>query len=851
MADKIMQCCYSNVRSGTGAAGWQVTAASENVPLELRKKYGLLQDTNVAFQEPRDENGNPLRLFELVVQDGCLYLTRVTYGLTDERGRRNNMLSHSYLFLLNEGALEDPNVFLTVTDENFTGDIDEAAVIPKAFVRSAAYTRADAMALCGLDEARYLKLIYCLYAQRENRRTLFLHTKKGKAVIRPLLYCIWTALPLYMRRELSCADAVVNPNNIRTLIVSSRHEPGELYFDLETGENNVLDERGMKKYARWGYVDYGVACGDPAESNRYYRMLEEVAVSLGDAKGAKPKVLKIAGELLMQPDFGAMDFNSLQSRLYEALRAPVQRTNAMDAYISRLLDGISAAERVLDPEVESALLEHMKEPGLTDEIKQSGETYIFNKILRSSPEEGAAILAAVAREPFQRYRRELAEQGARGAAYLDLYYAGRCPADASWEALDAFTEEMDEYGDIVIGLNGQTRQALIAQYTALYERELIGEKNAQESYLSYTRHRQSISLPGEDETQIDADAKRLYWKHFAVADFDYAREREYLFFALRSDAVCMGAMGLRNVYYQLDGGMPLEAELIKNMNRFIKGAGDALDIRTAQKVGKGLSAFMDEKAYKAKDRNDYARLFYLLLMLKGSSFVQESEQYITFLKERDEAALLSLYETRAEALREHPQREKILEQYNQFWIKRADEQNLTQRISLDVLLTLGESMYANPFEILEHSDQLSHRLRDIWHQDAETLAQSSRLLKEERYAAYADTFETEDDVVYNAISGWMAAVKRLQKTKGGSVFGGLMGTLRRPGGREEEPEQTEGSPARTDQFDAAQETAPLCGEQTDLSTKEPQSEETEPEETVSDKLGSAIDKLGGLFRRKR
>ena len=172
MSDKIIQCCYSNLVSESGASGWQTAAASPEMTLHMLDVYRKQQDANVASQLPLDEKGEPLNMYELVADGEFIYVTRVTYGLEDVRGRKNNMLSHTYLFPASKEVLENPNEFLTVADENFTGDIEKAKQIRTSFVRKAPYTLSSAMEECGLDERKYQNLVYCIQEQKEQKSCL-------------------------------------------------------------------------------------------------------------------------------------------------------------------------------------------------------------------------------------------------------------------------------------------------------------------------------------------------------------------------------------------------------------------------------------------------------------------------------------------------------------------------------------------------------------------------------------------------------------------------------------------------------------------------------------------------------
>ena len=116
----FMQCCYTRVGGQSIGSGWQSVACSADVPLDVQKNYGTLQNANVPVNMPTDEKGNPLNLFDISVMGDHLYLTRVQYGLLDELNRKNNMFAHTFIFngMVDE-IFENPNIFLTVTVENF------------------------------------------------------------------------------------------------------------------------------------------------------------------------------------------------------------------------------------------------------------------------------------------------------------------------------------------------------------------------------------------------------------------------------------------------------------------------------------------------------------------------------------------------------------------------------------------------------------------------------------------------------------------------------------------------------------------------------------------------------------
>ena len=144
MTEKIMQCCYTNAVKETGgkiSSGWQAVVVSEHIPAEAYANCVSLQNANSTIQSHMvDERGNVLNLLEITGDGAYVYVSRTQYGLTDRLGRPN-MFSHAYIFpWKQEGILSDPNVFLTLTADNFAKD-EEAAARPKeALARTAPFT---------------------------------------------------------------------------------------------------------------------------------------------------------------------------------------------------------------------------------------------------------------------------------------------------------------------------------------------------------------------------------------------------------------------------------------------------------------------------------------------------------------------------------------------------------------------------------------------------------------------------------------------------------------------------------------------------------------------------------------
>lgn len=758
MSGKVMQCCYSNVVSETGeAGGWQVTAFSEDIPVQVREEYGRIQDSNVTSQEPKDADGNPLNLFEIVIQKGYLMLTRVAYGLKDSGGRHNNMLSHSYLFKSDDAVLMDPNIFLSVEDSNFTDDIEKAKQIPDMLKRSEPYTLESAMELCRLDREKYVQLIYAMHIQKENKRTLYIHSSRGEEIIRPLIYCLWMGLPLSMRRIFSCASAVVNPNNARTLIFSADHGFSEFFFDLDTGENNVLDPRSIRKYKRWGYVDYFAENYESVDGKLYFKELEDTAVKLGDSKAAKAKVLKIAHQMITDGDGTELTFEDLQRDLFDALCAPVERNNYIDAYICSVLKKINADGRLLDSEMaEEALLERLNEKTLPA-LQEAGEDYLLRKITSVSPGEGARMLGQMKEQQFERFCDRI-QRTENGYEYIDCYYESHFPKEITWKTLEDFLGEIDEHCDEIYP---RTKEKLVRASRELYEKALDGPGSKREAYKKYTDFGAMIASTSDEESRLPQTAIKLYWDHFSMASFSYKDKEEYDFFRLEDHPVFQCVALLCRIL----GNLRKDSAdtMIREMGIMLKKFPQLLPPETRRRLYEVILEYINVNSLSHQDM--YANLFYLTMALGNTEFWRNYQKYAGMISTGETEEFIDLYENEIEKLQMEREREEMVRIYNITLFQYLDQESVLDDVTVDIILTAGMSMYGNPFDILDNLNLFPTRLCSLLERSPEKIVDDSVLLCTDMYMDYADEFIRGDSRYCQTVKEWMTEVKRHLKAE--------------------------------------------------------------------------------------
>lgn len=293
MTEIINQCCYTHKGAWTAVA--QKGDFDQKYIGELSRHATL----------PGPEYGTDLAVFETVGDGDKFLIMRTQYGLRDlstESGRAS-MFSHGYL-LDTSGPMLNPNVFLTVSEDNFCIDELEASKNKISLKRTENFTLKTAMAVSGLTIESFSKLIKCVYqlaVRSVNKQALFIRAKDNMQSL-ALLYCIYSALIPRYSKFLSSASAEYNFSDMRNIVFTKSVNTSRKYFVPETGENNVLSVNVEKNIDSLFFVDYGVKNFNTTEAiQEYYSEFEKTLKKISDAKQVADDVIRLAHVMTADP----------------------------------------------------------------------------------------------------------------------------------------------------------------------------------------------------------------------------------------------------------------------------------------------------------------------------------------------------------------------------------------------------------------------------------------------------------------------------------------------------------------------------------------------------------------------
>lgn len=765
MTETIMQCCYTNAVKEAGgkvSSGWQAVVVSPELPPEAYAACVGLQNANATLQSHVvDERGNVLNLFELAGDGAYAYVSRTQFGLTDRLGRPN-LFSHAYIFPWKPEVLSDPNVFLTLSRENFAQDEETAAQPREALSRRQPFTLESALERAGMTQEAYLMLIRCVWAQYSERkaaRPLYIQYDGTEEQMLAVLYCVYMGIPYCMRRVLSTASSATGTGKNYHLIFSVEAAGrGGSFVVPQTGENNVLTPRTLRRIARSGFVEYAASHCRTVDADAYFLRLEKLAMELGDPTASDELILRIAHQLIEDAPLSGLSEAEVDSRLSDALRSRSYGSQRMEEYISRMLDEICSRSLSLTEASEANLEERLAAPA-TPRLAAAGERYNIYRLGTLPQEEAARFLCQLPRADFERYREKLVQTGA-GLGILDLYYAdyGLEGKALSWAALEGLRQEI---GDLPQAKRAQ--DALDADCWKLYREELEKPGKTREAYTALMGLMEKL-LPPERLRDCAERAKNIYWERQPNQPFSYQNRDEYRFMELPVFR-CGRFLALCEALDSCAAGE--EEQFLRQLNAFAcryhtaggAQSGNSVFIRIREEMHRlpsppaGLDSWV-KVALHGEAGPKLDEILALRDMLKRRAYGEFTAGYPKLL---EDLPMMSggrrLEQTLADALVEE--------------CRRADKPETC--VPFDVWLLLGRSLYpSNAFDLFDRVETCV-----VLSEEARALAKS-RLLSEAPYLeqakAYVQGKGSASKLVHKLLSDWKAGERRARREADGSLL---------------------------------------------------------------------------------
>ena len=745
MANTLYQCIFTRVGGQGASAGWQTIALQEQIPSEVLNNFSSLQSLNVASSAMLDENGEPMVLNEVISRGQYLYVTRVQYGLDDELGRKNNLLAHGIiLYMPDANAYMDPNEFLSISSASFLRSLDLERKAPSPVVYDSRLELETALALAGLDKEKWEGLVYSVLSALEQNKPLFLHSTEEESRA-ALLYCIYASLPLGVRKNVACSTMQINPGSAKSIVLSDKHGSSDLFFDLRTGENNTVSERLSRKYKRWGYPGYVIENHNTVDCAGYFCQLHEKVVELGDETGAKPRFLRIAHNILCGNPLPS-DPDELNSRIYEALSAGMGESPCMNEYLCKLVQSANLNDVVLIDESFDGLQERASNAS-DFALSQECRVYVANALKRMTAEEGVRKLIEM--EPAERdgYLTTLNDDS-QGRELVDSFFCSSIGTVSSWGQLKRLCQDATAYGRLP-----RISDEIDSKAANLYIRDLSGEEDAQsvlQRYVGFMAPRTDPYAMGE----LERAAKEIYWEEKEFSTFEYKQKEEYEAFSVEGNR--------KSKLYQI---------ILVLFDDCSRGIYSSIPTTVEQLLQYELSEEDKEELLRRlfeviKESDEVKKTLieiycYLLIMAGWTDLDSLQDRFISYVQDQRWGDLIQEYRELTDGLRENQESQKIMTYFNYYFQHYMRERGLLDALPVDIWLTMGMTMFDNPFMIFDDTG--------IWENDylleiiSEEIVEDSELLDDGFYQQKAKDYIKDDGWWKLVVKDWLRVQKKLQK----------------------------------------------------------------------------------------
>lgn len=759
MTNRVLQCCYTNASqevNGKISSGWKAVSVSADIPSDAYTTCVKLQSANSTIQSTMlDETGNVLNLLEIVGDGNYLYIMRSQYGLLDRLGRPN-MFSHAFILPCKEIEFaSNPNNYLTISSKSFK-DNEETASEPNVdIIRNEGFDLEEALKKCQLSDKNYATLIQCVYTQFSNKKSakpLFIQYDGTEENMMSILFCIYSAIPLSMRRKLSVASVVTNNTVDKNIIFSINAKEKEQYIVPITGENNILTPKMERKISRLGFVDYTAQQHETLDEPGYFRMLEEKAIELGDSAAANELILKIAHLQLGDVDISKIDDDDLDARLSDALRSNSVGSDAMDKYIAEMLEEVTKRKLYLTDENEESLAYRLENP--TETLSVAAERYNFYRFSMLPTREAAKKLSKMASAVFEKYRGKLSKTE-KGLRILDCYYSdvvfdGVTP---SWEFIEKILKDSE-----FMQIREKTTDRIGEEAWKLYSDELkaaISDSNAEilAIYDKYMHVMKGMLLDGMLEG-CENSAKEEYWElqSFDNASFDRITEYSKMRTETKKCTMILSYCILPT-YAKSEG----EIVFFKKANFFFRHYAEDLSEQERESAIRKLLVYTQKQPIRLSSCFDqWGDIF---IRVSNPILFESLQEICSVIAKFDEKKLQKSFEQFVDLSKHSVVDEglnKKLAELLFLFIKRND--SYTKPISLDLWLCIAAEMYPNCFELFDQYDELQ-----VLGLDPDEAIEDCTWISKRKYIRAAEEYVDNRGEAAKTVSKWLKEARKIRK----------------------------------------------------------------------------------------
>ncbi len=314
--------------------------------------------------------------------------------------------------------------------------------------------------------------------------------------------------------------------NQPTLVFCRQIPEGVRYFDTQTGENNILNDKIKRKINRKAFTYYPEHLGEPSAEN-FFAVLDSKMNSMGRRFSTEIRDLETATTLVTDEldDNVSMSETELLKKIISYCDMPTDDT--IDAKIALLIEQVLDENIMLNEDIRRHINNRMSATS-SDELIRAGNILTVTTLL-SLPQEDAICQLGELYESSTQYKDivSVLMQKENGADLVDAFYASlaeECPAEMAKVLIilskiliaGKLPKAMKAIKDKCLEIGISINKRFMQQKTSI-----VKDMEDYEKFLS-------VTIPRGDERESMLKAvKSDFWKRFSATNFTYDNQATY------------------------------------------------------------------------------------------------------------------------------------------------------------------------------------------------------------------------------------------------------------------------------------------------------------------------------------
>lgn len=398
-------------------AGWRIAGYTEGIPTDVSALCGKLQAKNAdkakfmydKYHTEHIEEAREVYEFECL-DNKAFSFTRQIFGDSDSGGRTNMVASSLCIpFAENEEILYNPQMLLSVDANCFDECQLNAELLNKAagkanyglsevqttFSPKEYSCKKDFDILSAIEDVFCNKKIYedfikCVYWNLTFKSATSIFIKSDNLLeknIKIFLIAINSIIYSFRTKLSFRTFDFEDPTNQPTIVFSNTIPRGVRFFDVKTGNNNILTDTVSNKLNRQ-FMTYFPANIDTEKSKNYFDLLDKALIEFGCKNSTEVPILETAFAIIQSELNGNVDQSEKEiiKKIITFCNLPYGN-DKIDSYIANLLDAVIIGEVTLNDDIKNHIdkkLSTTKCPELIDVGNQYRARNLLNEEINSA-----------------------------------------------------------------------------------------------------------------------------------------------------------------------------------------------------------------------------------------------------------------------------------------------------------------------------------------------------------------------------------------------------------------------------------------------------------------------------------